>query len=210
MAVYNGELYAGGDFHTAGGIPAKHIAKWNGTNWTAVGTGMDTTVRTLCIYNNALYAGGDFVTAGGAPANHIAKWNGTTWSAVGTGMDTTVNALCVYNGELYAGGLFSTAGGNPANYIAKLDTTTGIRGNFVNDEVIIYPNPAINKLYIKRTKNNFMEVSLFDIIGNQVCAVIKSSKQTIAMDISGLKEGIYFVNIKTAEGLLNKKIVIQK
>jgi len=33
-------LYAGGDFTSAGGVPAPSIAKWNGTAWSAVGGGV--------------------------------------------------------------------------------------------------------------------------------------------------------------------------
>jgi hypothetical protein len=32
-------LYAGGSFTTAGGIPAANIARWNGTTWSALGSG---------------------------------------------------------------------------------------------------------------------------------------------------------------------------
>ena len=34
-------LYAGGNFTTAGGVAAQHIAKWNGSSWFQVGSGMD-------------------------------------------------------------------------------------------------------------------------------------------------------------------------
>ena len=43
--VYNGELVVGGRFTCAGGVPANYIAKWNGTSWSALGTGMDGWVR---------------------------------------------------------------------------------------------------------------------------------------------------------------------
>ena len=32
LAVYNSELYVGGQFSTAGGITANNIAKWKGKN----------------------------------------------------------------------------------------------------------------------------------------------------------------------------------
>jgi hypothetical protein len=125
---YNGNLYAGGNFATAGGTIASCIAKWNGSAWSTVGTGMSagTDVDALCVYNGELYAGGNFTTAGGNSVTAIAKWNGTTWSAVGTGMsiNATVHALVVFNNELYAGGNFTTAGGVPANNIAKWNGTS--------------------------------------------------------------------------------------
>ena len=38
LSVYNGLLYAGGQFSTAGSIPVNdNIAQWNGTTWDSVG-----------------------------------------------------------------------------------------------------------------------------------------------------------------------------
>ena len=34
-------LYAGGYFTTAGGVPANYIAKWDGSAWSALGSGMN-------------------------------------------------------------------------------------------------------------------------------------------------------------------------
>ena len=40
LAVSGTDLYAGGYFTTAGGVPANCIAKWNGSAWSALGSGM--------------------------------------------------------------------------------------------------------------------------------------------------------------------------
>ena len=130
LAVYNGELIAGGVFTTAGGTPANFIARWDGTNWSPLGSGMwgefeeSPPVLALTVYNGELIAGGKFTAAGGTPANYIARWDGATWSPLGSGMNFIVTALTVYNGELIAGGGFSIAGGTPAKYIARWDGTT--------------------------------------------------------------------------------------
>jgi hypothetical protein len=119
----SGNLYAGGGFIKAGGTNANYIAKWNGSSWSALGSGMDTNVQALAVDSSGnLYAGGGFIKAGGTNANYIAKWNGSSWSALGSGMDSSVQALAVDSaGNLYAGGAFTTAGGTNANYIAKWD-----------------------------------------------------------------------------------------
>ena len=75
--VYNGEIYVGGIFSNAGGVPANNIAKWNGTSWSAVGTGTNDAVNDFAIFNGELYVVGGFTTAGGISANRIAKWDGT-------------------------------------------------------------------------------------------------------------------------------------
>ena len=147
LAVYNGELYVGGNFTQAGGIAANRIARWNGTGWNTLGTGVNSTVYALAVYNGELYVGGGFTEAGSISANSIARWNGTSWNSVGTGSangvsgtSAYVSEFAVYNGELYVGGRFTSAGGVAANHIARWDGTswnsvgTG-SANGVNNEV---------------------------------------------------------------------------
>ena len=81
----SGNVYVGGYFTVIGTVAANHIAKWNGSTWSALGTGMNDAVYAFAVIGSDLYAGGCFTTAGGVSANHIAKWNGTAWSALGTG-----------------------------------------------------------------------------------------------------------------------------
>jgi hypothetical protein len=139
LAVFNdgtgAALFVGGSFQNAGGVPASNIARWNGSNWSPLGSGTNIGyVNALTVFDDgsgqALYAGGDFTAAGGVTANHIAKWNGSTWSALGSGMgglgyNTSVESLTVFDdgtgAALYAGGIFTSAGTVTANYIAKWD-----------------------------------------------------------------------------------------
>ncbi len=137
-------LYAGGTFHTAGGVVVNGVAKWNGTTWSALsgpagtGVGGNINVRSLAVYDDgggpALYAGGGFANAGGVVVNRVAKWDGTTWSTLsgpaGTGVGNAVlgvAALAVYDDgsgpELYAGGDFATAGGVSVSHVARWDGT---------------------------------------------------------------------------------------
>ncbi|MCP4594625.1 MAG: hypothetical protein GY842_28165 [bacterium] len=129
-------LYVGGTFSTAGGVTVSRIAKWNGTEWSALtgssGTGVNNWVYALTTFDDgtgeALYVGGRFSYAGGIFANHVARWDGTEWSALtGTGVNGYVYALTSFDdgtGEaLYAGGDFATAGGVTVNSIAKWDGT---------------------------------------------------------------------------------------
>jgi hypothetical protein len=81
LAVSGTDLYAGGYFTTAGGVTANRIAKWNGSAWSALGSGMNYPVNALAVSGTDLYAGGSFSTAGGVSAKSIAKWNGSAWWA---------------------------------------------------------------------------------------------------------------------------------
>ena len=92
LAVSGSTLYAGGMFTTAGGHAANDIAQWNGSSWSALGSGVSEGdlygpyVSALAVSGGTLYAGGNFTTAGGSAANYIAQWNGSSWSALGSGM----------------------------------------------------------------------------------------------------------------------------
>jgi hypothetical protein len=124
LAVSGTDLYAGGEFYTAGGVPATNIAKWNGSAWSVLGSGVDGWVEALAVRGTDLYAAGGFTTAGGVPANYIGKWDGSAWLPLGSGMGGPwpwVTALAVGGTDLYAGGYFTTAGGVAATRVAKWD-----------------------------------------------------------------------------------------
>jgi len=124
LALYNGNLYAGGVFTTAGGTPANHIAMWDGTTWLPLSSGMDDVVEDLEVHNGELYATGRFTTAGGVSASRIAKWDGSAWSAVGSGFDETGLDILSANCVLYAAGMFITADGTTVNHITYWDGLT--------------------------------------------------------------------------------------
>ena len=66
-----------------------YIARWDGTDWSDVGGGMDSHVHAFAVFDDGsgagpvLYAGGHFTVAGGLAASNIARWDGTAWSPVG-------------------------------------------------------------------------------------------------------------------------------
>jgi hypothetical protein len=77
LAVLSSDLYAGGDFITAGGVSANYIAKWNGSSWNALGSGIGGAyhpyVTALALMGSNLYAGGDFSIAGGKVSPFVAQ-----------------------------------------------------------------------------------------------------------------------------------------
>lgn len=121
LALYQGELVAGGDFTQAGGVPAAHVALWDGVSWQPLGDGTNDAVWCLLPWNGSLVAGGAFTSAGGVPASRVARWDGTSWSPLGSGADSTVACLGSFGGALIVGGYFVDAGGAEANYVAAWD-----------------------------------------------------------------------------------------
>lgn len=121
-------LYVAGRFTTAGGVTANHIAKWDGTTWSALsgpsGIGTNATVFSLEVFGGDLYVGGNFSVAGGVMATRIARWDGAEWHGVGpaaTIVSSGVAALLVHGGALYVGGGISSVDGVTMNNIMRWD-----------------------------------------------------------------------------------------
>ena len=150
LAVSGSDLYVGGSFTNVnnGGTTltaADYIAKWDGTNWSALGSGssgngsLNSFVYALAVSGSDLYVGGSFtdVNNGGttlSAADYVAKWDGTNWSALGSSgpnsgsLNSYVYALAVSGTNLYVGGDFSNVNNSgttltAADYIAKWDGT---------------------------------------------------------------------------------------
>ena len=186
LLVDGTDLYAGGAFTeicgnaqcNAGNTPANHIAKWDGTTWTAVGTGTDLEVDALAKLGSNVIAGGRFTVAGTCnPCSHVAQWDGTTWSAVGFGVDAQVSALAVNGTTLYAGGTFaficgntSCGGGNTkANYIAQWDGTTWTPLNFGVGEATAVGNPFVGSLAVDASGDLYAGGVFLSVCGNAAC-----------------------------------------
>jgi hypothetical protein len=71
-------LYAGGVFAVAGGTAANNVAKWDGSTWSALGSGTNDFVETLSVFRDrtgsALYAGGSFESVPDSGDSYLAKW----------------------------------------------------------------------------------------------------------------------------------------
>jgi hypothetical protein len=109
LTVYGGELVVGGTFVTAGGISVNRVARWNGTTFQPMGSGLLFTPSAFMNF------GGELVAVGGGPTS---RWNGSTWSPLGAG-PSNGRALAVYGGQLIVGGTFPSAGAMMTPYLAS-------------------------------------------------------------------------------------------
>ena len=144
-----GNLYVTGDFNIDETI--YDVAKWDGTSWSALGTGQefnglsndglgtnDNKGRSIAIDSQEnIYVAGSFYNIGGDEnADHIAKWDGTSWSSLGeisigaTGAcgddyGYCLNAVAIgMNDAIYVGGQTENFFGiSEADYIAKWNGT---------------------------------------------------------------------------------------
>lgn len=94
LAIHDGDLIAGGSENTFG-----NVARWDGSAWNAMGSGLPGQVYALKVFNDDLYAAGAF--------NGVAHWDGSDWNALGDAFNGTVERLEVYEEQLYAAGSFT-------------------------------------------------------------------------------------------------------
>jgi trimeric autotransporter adhesin len=121
-------LYVAGHFGIAGNSIARNVARWTGTEWQAMDTGLywdigDPFVASLVVFDDgtgpAVYAGGTFRQSGSGAVQGIARWNGSNWVSLGIAPPQFVTAMTVFDDDgdgpepayLYVAGLFANVPG---------------------------------------------------------------------------------------------------
>ena len=163
ILVVGQDVYAGGNFYSAGGVPVHSIARWNMVDqqWHAMGGGVacsspfcSADVYALTYSGGCVIVGGAFDSVDGTnvPAHNLAQWCGSSWGNVvwNDGSDHIVETNGpVYAltwdggyGLLYVGGSFST----PVANLFSLDYRGGVYnvGDPVNGAVrsIVVSGPS--------------------------------------------------------------------
>ena len=82
------------------------------------------------------------------------------------------------------------------------------------ESIELYPNPSAGKFTLDMALPTMQDVDIkvFDIQGKQVMQRTEKGVFTkvISIDLGSQNSGIYFVSIRTALGLVTKKIIVQK
>lgn len=81
---------------------------------------------------------------------------------------------------------------------------TGIANN-KTAEINAYPNPTNGIVTI--ANGTAMDITVFDLTGNQVMA---TEKNTTQIDLSNLSNGVYFLNFNNQQETFTKKFVLLK
>jgi trimeric autotransporter adhesin len=98
-------LFAAGLFGSSIPAATRHIAEWNGTHWSALGSGNSGGIYTLARLDldesspgrEQVIAAGNFDSIEGTAANRIATHDGASWHPFGTGIDNAVYAVCTHD-----------------------------------------------------------------------------------------------------------------
>lgn len=124
-------VYAAGEFTYAGTAQAKNIARWDGTQWNALGSGLDITANALVKDSSGtLYAAGSGGGGGGIgigpSSNDMYTWDGTNWTPWASalpGRSTIHDMVVLSNGDIIVAGDFQGIDGVQINNVARYDGT---------------------------------------------------------------------------------------
>jgi hypothetical protein len=103
-----------------------------------------------------------------------------------------------------------------ARYIDTYSDYEAFEASFVeqNDEVRMYPNPAVNNLNveIRLFDNEEMDFNVLDVRGRQImngsAEALKSGRFTLST--SQLAEGMYVINFVSEFRTITKKVIVRK
>ena len=91
-------------------------------------------------------------------------------------------------------------------------TSVGLNSNVHNaDFISIYPNPTRDKIYVLSNKTDceHSKYKILNMTGNVVKQGVFLGSISL-IDLSSLYNGIYILSINTTDGILTKKLVIQR
>jgi hypothetical protein len=129
LTAHGTDVYIGTDVVDVAGIAnADHVARWDGSTWSAVGSNTAGTngwfpttafINALTTVGPMVFAAGSFQNANGvATADNIAYFDGSTWRPIGSNgagngpLPGNITALEVFRNKVYASGNFTSAGGD--------------------------------------------------------------------------------------------------
>jgi hypothetical protein len=225
-----GNLYAGGEFDSAGNVAVNHVAKWDGSSWSALGSGIthlyDFDMDIIGVFaiavdhSGTVYAGGDFSSAGDVPAEFIAQWDGNTWSALGSGFGG--NWYCVQNliinddNALFACGNFLSAGGKVSPYIAQCKISGSAVQQLRKSNPSLSPlsyNPYSGSIRIDLQSSTDVVYRIFTLSGREVyrdAKFLPKGDRFLKLNTADLSQGTYIAQVKAGNESIRFRVVIEK
>jgi len=212
MAVYQGDLYVGGQFSTASGNAGQSIMRWDGTQFHPVGDGLryapgatspTCSVTSMLVHDGHLFvSGGGWRYAGGIEANALATWDGNEWCAVPGNVYPGIYSMAFYQDTLFIASE-NVIEGDTMNFAAKYvgptyyGTCTGPVGLSEADAAIttctIHPNPASSYISVSYSGNVASELAVTDVLGKTVLSGVYTASSPI--DVSTLARGTYTLRL---------------
>lgn len=125
-------LHVGGIFTTAGGLSAKRIAQWDGSAWSALGSGLEDNVRAMLAVDSTppnlggpgIYVGGSRTPSGLPTYGRLARWSCGFAPVPGDlddDLDVDYNDFLLFYPCLAGPDIFTPPGGCTGDRFSKAD-----------------------------------------------------------------------------------------
>lgn len=129
--------------------------------------------------------------------------------------DATMNSYTIINAQESDSGIYHCEIYNTdipelvvmsAPFTVQVGFALSVDDEQVKKSISVYPNPAMEYITIKPSIDIIVEeLSVYDVLGKKV----KSTQKTFdRINISSLKNGIYFIKVKTNLGTTSKRLLI--
>jgi uncharacterized delta-60 repeat protein len=193
----------------------------DGKATTAIGSGNDNG------YSVAIQGDGKIVVAGssnngsnidfalvrynidGSPDNTFDN-DGKVTTAIGNGDDVGESVAIQSDGKIVVVGYSYNGSNNDFALVRYMGTamSTGIASFTADQSISIFPNPG-NGIFTIQCAVKISDLEIINALGEK-CFTTTVNSQQETVNLSSQPNGLYFLQLKTDQGILNKKIVLQK
>lgn len=93
---------------------------------------------------------------------------------------------------------------------SQIDMRSGYTGPIFanrNPEVIFYPNPVVNDLYVQFPYEvQQMEITMYSYMGEKVIKMNYYDSYLLELDMRNLPQGVYFIHVVTSDEIFLRQI----
>lgn len=224
MSVHENDVYVIGNFDQAGKVLARNIAKWDGTSWSAIGTGIKGYPKAIAVNHK----GEIFVSTMQENQSILQQmplyhWHNNTWDTIPLPpFCQQIHSIQAYGNDIYIGGDFRLHDDNDDMGIAKLNGKSweSVQGGIIGtvkslcvykDTLYVGGNikrigsqhePSINiaAFVLDKTIQNDTNHISDESINNLLLFPNPSNQQEISIDFIVKKEGLISIEIIDLKG----------
>jgi len=171
--------------------------------------GADTFCNSVTVYYCPLPTAGFTFTDSGLFTNTSS--GGTyDWDFGDSNFDTTAAPSHTYaaSGTYYVCLMITDSCGADTFCDSLLMIGTGIREQDILKQIIIYPNPASNILYIQlKDLSKQVQINVFDVVGRLILEKEIINEKEISIDLSGFEEGTYLIEFRMGDMRTIRKVI---
>ena len=140
------------------------------------------------------------IASGGTPP-YTYQWSDGQSTLTATGLLPGTYQVCVVD-----------AHGCKVCDIIHLWWGAGVHELMDNNSFVVSPNPSSGNIFIDFGSNNFgeAEISVSNVLGETLILEKNIASGKVGFDVSWLSSGIYFLKLKTDQGDVTKKVVINR